>query len=98
MTEPVADALLERITRDLVGRGVDVEAMAVVSATTVVWPDGSLGCPEPGMSYTQQLVEGSRIVVEAGGRRYDYRTSVGGSLRLCSQERTKPAPAVIDVP
>jgi hypothetical protein len=98
VTETPADAVLARITADLVERGVDVGTVVVVSATTLVWPDGSLGCPEPGRSYAQQLVEGSRIVVEAAGRRYDYRTSASGALRLCSHGAVKSGSVVLDVP
>src|SRR5699024_5186752 len=31
----------------------------VVSYQEVTWPDGSIGCPQPGMSYTQALVPGT---------------------------------------
>jgi hypothetical protein len=98
VAESVAEVLLERITGDLAARGIDVRTLSVVSVTTRVWPDGSLGCPDPGMSYPQQLVEGSRIVVEAGGRRYDYRASTSGTLRLCGHRAAKAGPIVVDVP
>jgi hypothetical protein len=98
VTESIGADLLERIADDLAGRGIDVTTLAVVSAETTVWPDASLGCPQPGMSYPQRLVEGTRIVVEAAGRRYDYRMSAGGTLRLCTRASTKVDPAVIDVP
>jgi hypothetical protein len=34
-----------------------------------VWNDGSLGCPEPGMMYTQALVNGYWLIIEAGVKR-----------------------------
>jgi hypothetical protein len=37
----------------------------VVQAEAVTWPDGALGCPEPGIVYTQALVPGYWVVVEA---------------------------------
>ena len=40
----------------------------VLSAEAVTWPDGSLGCPQPGMMYTQALVPGFRIVLQAADR------------------------------
>lgn len=45
---------------------IAAEDVAVVSYEDVTWPDGALGCPEPGMSYTQALVPGTRLVLEAG--------------------------------
>ena len=49
--------------------GVPVDQVTVVSAEAVTFPDGGLGCPVPGMSYTQVQVEGFKVVVDAGGAR-----------------------------
>lgn len=63
--------------------GRPIEELEVVSAQSVTWSDGSLGCPQPGMMYTQALVPGYRVVVEAGGQRYDYHASLRGGFALC---------------
>lgn len=63
--------------------GVQPADVAVVSAEAVQWSDGSLGCPQPGMMYTQALVDGYRIVVRAGDRELDYRVRGPGSFRIC---------------
>ncbi|WP_133541225.1 hypothetical protein [Microbacterium sp. BK668] len=70
------------IVQDLAGRGVTATP-TLVEATAVTWPDGSLGCPRPGFSYTQAIVEGLRVIVEAGGATYDYRFGRGDVPRLC---------------
>ncbi len=76
--------LLEQLTADVVTRsGVDAAAVRVVSAQTKTFPDGSLGCPQPGQQYTQALVDGYQVVLEAKGRSYDYRASQRGGFRLC---------------
>jgi hypothetical protein len=65
--------------------GPDAAASAeLVVAEAVTWPDGALGCPEPGMFYTQMVVPGYRIVFEVDGKRYDYRASRDGSVRACT--------------
>jgi hypothetical protein len=64
------DALEPRVQEaiaQLVDDGVERDAIALVLAEPVVWSDGSIGCPEPGMMYTQALVEGYRIVLEVDG-------------------------------
>ena len=67
---------------DLAGRlGIAAADVTVVDARAVTWGDSSLGCPEPGMMYTQQLVDGTLVVLEAGGRRYEYHG--GDPLALC---------------
>lgn len=69
------DALEPRVQEaiaDLVDDGVDRDAITLVAAEPVVWSDGSIGCPEPGMVYTQALVEGYRIVLEVDGEEIAY--------------------------
>lgn len=78
------------IENDLRGRG-ETAAVVVVSAEKVTFNDGSLGCPRPGVQYTQALVDGMRVIVEAGGRRYDYRFGNGDVPVLC--EPTRPGAA-----
>jgi hypothetical protein len=49
--------------------------VTVVSSDDVTWRDGSLGCPEPGMGYTQALEPGTRTILEVGGKQYHYHSS-----------------------
>jgi hypothetical protein len=63
--------------------GVETDTIDVVRAEAVTWNDGSLGCPEPGMMYTQALVDGYHVVVDVGGTELDYRASTNGDHRLC---------------
>ena len=65
--------------------GVPVDQVTVVSAETVTFPDGGLGCPVPGMSYTQVQVEGFKLVVDAGGAQYDFRGTSPDKFRLCEK-------------
>ena len=72
---------------------VSADAIEVVSALRVTWPDGSLGCPEPDMQYTQALVPGWRIFLRANGRTLDYHAAANGHVSLCPPERaTEPMP------
>lgn len=82
----VPESILVAVREDLSQRlGVDVTNATVVEAQAVTFNDGSLDCPEPGMGYTQALVEGYRIVVELDGRQYDYRVPAQGAPKLCEQ-------------
>ena len=63
--------------------GVPTAQVTVVSAEEVTFSDGSLGCPAPGMVYTQALVDGYKIVAEAGGKTYDFR-GAGSTFRQCT--------------
>jgi hypothetical protein len=68
--------------------GVDASALKVVSSEAVTWPDGALGCPEPGVMYTMALVPGYRIRIKAGDNLLDYHASRRGFLVLCPPERS----------
>jgi len=73
--------------------GLPAASFELVSAQAVTWPDGSLGCPKPGMQYTQTLVPGYRIQVRAKGQLFDYHASRSGALVLCPASRSvDPAP------
>lgn len=65
--------------------GVDAGEVEVVSVEEVTWRDGSRGCAEPGMSYTQALVDGSRITLRAGGRTYEYHSGGGQPPARCDK-------------
>ena len=49
--------MLEQIRADAAQRaGVALDKVKVLTVESVTWSDCSLGCPEPGMMYTQALV------------------------------------------
>ncbi|HET6648660.1 MAG TPA: hypothetical protein VFH79_00730 [Candidatus Limnocylindria bacterium] len=81
--------LLDAITSEAAERaGVEADEVAIITAEAVTWSDGSLGCPEPGMMYTQALVPGYRVVVEAGGEEMYFHASERGDFQFC--ENPKP--------
>ena len=84
-------ALIEQATADLAQRtGVSTSQIQVVEATEVEWPDSSLGCPQPGMSYLQVITPGYRIVLEANGTRYEYHSNNNTLIVFC--ENPNPIP------
>lgn len=76
-TSPSASRV-EVAVADLATRlGIEPAAVEIVSVEEVTWRDGSLGCAQSGMAYTQALVAGSRIVLRADGAEHEYHQ--GGS-------------------
>lgn len=63
--------------------GVDGGDIAVVSAAAVTWSDGSIGCPEEGMGYTQALVPGYRVVLDVAGEEIHYHAGSDGEFFPC---------------
>ena len=65
--------------------GLDLSALTVLSAERVTWSDGSMGCPAPGMAYTQALVAGFRIRIQAGKELLHYHG--GTEPKFCPADR-----------
>ena len=77
ITDPIVADAATRLS-------VDPGAVSIVSAVPETFSDGSLACPEMGVMYTQALVDGYHVVVAANGTQLDYRGSVPGQFRLCT--------------
>ena len=77
----VLQAIQQQLTVDV--PGVDVAAATVVKAEAVEWSDGSLGCPQKGVFYTQAITPGYHVVISVDGVEYDYRATDAGQVRLC---------------
>ena len=91
---PTAEMPLEvrRAVTEEAARRFNVASSAVVltRAEQVTWPDGSLGCPEPGRMYTQMLVSGYRVVAKTTAGELVYHTDSRGKLATCASKLTQP--------
>ena len=86
LPEPVAglQPIIDLAKADLAKRlSLEAEAISVARAEFVVWPDGGLGCPQPGMAYVQVLVDGTYIELIAGGVMYPYHSGGDRGPFLC---------------
>ena len=80
------DALTDAVRRT----GLKRTELEVLSAEAVTWSDGSLGCPQPGMMYTQALAPGFRIRIRAGAETLDYHAGRRGAPMFCPAGRVLP--------
>lgn len=89
-TGPVPDAIAGRadvraaVAAEAERRGVEVSEVTVAGYADVTWSDGSLGCPEPGMMYTQALVPGHQLVLEVDGELASYHAAQGRDFTYCA--------------
>ena len=85
---------VDQAVADLAARlNVPASEIEVVSSEAVVWSDGSLGCPQPGVAYIQILIEGYRVQLKHAGRIYEYHGSDAHAPGLC--ENPQP-PALVN--
>jgi hypothetical protein len=66
---------------------IPLSAISLLKFKEVVWPDSSLGCPRPGLIYTQVLQPGFLIRLSARGRAYEFHAGAKGAPFLCSEPR-----------
>lgn len=84
--DPAMEPLIKIAKADLAKRlGISENEINVVEARAVVWPDASLGCPQPGMAYIQILFEGGLIRLEVAGQVYEYHSGGRDGPFLCEQ-------------
>jgi len=87
--DTITDDTLAMIAADAATvAGVDPASVVLVSVKPVTWMDGSLGCPKPGVMYTQAVVPGFRVIVRAGDRKLDYRVGRSGTAKRCDSGAT----------
>ena len=90
MTNTPAE-MIEAALDDAANRSTTARAdIKVLSEEAVTWSDGSLGCPKPGMLYTQALVAGYRIVLQADGQTLNYHAMSRGRPLFCPANRVAP--------
>jgi hypothetical protein len=57
----------------------------LIQAISATWPDSSLGCPQPGMAYSQVLTPGYLIQLQADNRVYEYHTDADQLVVFCEE-------------
>ncbi|WP_153392935.1 hypothetical protein [Ornithinicoccus halotolerans] len=79
--QPRVQAAISDLARRLEVPEADV---VVAGWAEVTWPDGSHGCPQPGMMYSQALVPGEQLVLRAAGELFSYHAARGKDFRFCA--------------
>lgn len=76
--------LINKASADLAQRlTISENEIVVLEATSVVWPDGSLGCPQEGMVYAQVLTPGYLIRLKSRDQEFEYHASRGTEVVYC---------------
>lgn len=78
-------SVVQTARRDLAQRlGVWEGSIELVGPVEeVTWPDTSLGCPEPSMSYAQVLTLGYQFKLQSREKVYEYHAAKG-VVKLCN--------------
>jgi hypothetical protein len=63
--------------------GVTVEDVTVTAVEPTVWPDSSLGCPQPDQFYAQVETPGYIVTLNVAGTDVTYHTEEGEAVVPC---------------
>jgi hypothetical protein len=91
------EGLVNEAKEDLVARlSIPVGEIELLEARSVVWPDASLGCPQPDIAYAQVTQEGVLIRLSVYGHVYNYHSGESLELFLCQDKfkRIEPLPSL----
>ena len=81
---PGPPVLIESAKADLAQRlSIPTSQIKVIETKEVVWPDASLGCPQPGNVYAQILTPGYLVTLEYAGDEYEYHAGIHGDTLYC---------------
>jgi hypothetical protein len=79
----IADIAIGKLLNS--SQGITPPMITVKSFEAVDFPSSALGCPQDGMMYTEAIVSGHKVVLEAQGKEYDYRIGGAENVVLCEQ-------------
>ncbi len=65
-------------------QGVDPAQVVIAAWNPVTWNDGSLGCPQEGMGYTQVQVDGELLVLRVDTALFQYHARGGAPFAYCA--------------
>ena len=65
--------------------GTTPESLHVDRVEAHEWGDSSLGCPRPGVMYSQVVTPGFLMVISGGGKVLEYHSDARGRVVLCQE-------------
>ncbi len=75
--EPAQQAAIKQLAANL---GIAASEVKLDSSTLMEWPNGCLGVAQQGVMCSQIVTPGYLIVLDAGGRQYEYHTNQDASM------------------
>ena len=68
---------------------LELDEVSLSGATPVRWRSGAMGCPKPGMEYTQALLKGVLIMLRVGNTAYRYHAIPAGEPFYCPDSQAE---------
>jgi hypothetical protein len=96
--DPVASELVVLAQRRVAAQiNLTPGAIQVQQVQAMVWSDTSLGCPNPGATYTSGQIDGYRIVLAVADQRYIFHTDFDRVMPCPAANEKLPTPSATPV-
>ena len=83
-SDPKAERMIQLARESLAKQFyISEDEIRLATVKSVLWPDASLGCPEPGVIYAQVVTPGFQILFKANGKSFTYHTDETEQVVLC---------------
>jgi hypothetical protein len=83
---PEAQAGVDAALQDAAAHlGIDKTELHVDDIQSREWGDASLGCPQPGILYSQIVTPGFLVLVSTGSKHLEYHADSRGHVVLCKE-------------
>lgn len=79
--KPIADKAIGALLNG--SKDITPSQIKVNSATKEKFSSPALNCPKEGMMYSDVIVDGYKVILEANGKTYDYRLDNSDQVILC---------------
>ena len=77
--------------------GANASDVRLLSFEQAEWTSGALGCPEPGVFYTQALVSGWKYLIALGDQVYEFHADDSGDTLVNCTARAQRAEGAINL-
>ncbi|HSL43328.1 MAG TPA: hypothetical protein VK897_07845 [Anaerolineales bacterium] len=98
-SDPALQGLIEAARENLSQRlNIPQTQINLIEAKSVIWPDSSVGCPQPGVRYKQVQEDGALIILQVRRVVYEYHAGGTRGLFLCEKNDKDPStPPKLDI-
>jgi hypothetical protein len=94
-TNPGIPVLTEKAKADLAQRlSISASQIKATETKEAIWPDASLGCPQPATVYAQIPTPGYLVLLVYSGHAYEYHVDIHGNTVYCEN----PTPPISGTP
>ena len=88
VASPVAGSVEAKVAQALSKKtGVDTSKLVLTAKDALDWPDSALGCPAPGMMYSQIVTPGFKLIYSDGAKTYEVHTDRSGNRAVLCQNK-----------